>query len=70
MRWFEWFSLAILGAAVSVAPEATRAAESGDMFTLAKSRHPDQADAPAGNVIARPSVADPGALAPDLFMLS
>ena len=70
MRWFEWFSLAILGAAVSVAPEATRAAESGDMFTLAKSRHPDQADAPDGNVIARHSVADPGALAPDLFMLS
>ena len=70
MRWLEWFSLAILGAAVSVAPEATRAAESGNMFSLAKSRDPDQSNTPDGNVIARHSGAESGGLAPDLFMLS
>ena len=70
MRWFEWFLLAILGAAVAVAPEATRAAESDNMLSLPKSREPDLTNAPDSNVIARHSADEPGALAPDLFMLS
>ena len=70
MRWFEWFLLAILGAAMAVAPEATRAAEPDSMLSLPKSREPDPADAPDGNIIARHTSAEPGALAPDLFMLS
>ena len=70
MRWFEWFLLAILGAVIAVAPEATRAAEPDSMLSLPKSREPDPADAPDGNIIARHTSAEPGALAPDLFMLS